>query len=562
MGKPSVKQFERCYKILEYLRKHTDENHKVSQAELRRCEELKECLGTSETFNEYINLLASTINSDETGKVLEENEWKIVFDAFKMSYGKGSEYINEDEIPEDNNGYLKIKNLYYQHEFSYDDLERMIESLYFSKTVSKKEADEISEKIVKYLANDFYSKRQKNILKVSDDISETERTVIADNLDIIQEAIENNVQISFYFNGYNRKNELVKSRNQKHTVSPYYIVADDGKYYLLACNESYEEKKTWIYRIDLMSEIEIPNKNKRLKINGDRATNKKDVKNLPLKWDEKFQFEHLNMSYDEPVMVKVRIYSPKGEDKKISKKPDYTFLHDSFGGTFKFVETDKTDPDYDIFRVKCSPYGITNWALEFSDRVEILEPQDVRDRVIEKIQKLNAKYEEDKSKVVTLHKKISSSNYLLKLDRNNDLLRVYKKVETEKIRDYYSLRKDFSMDNYVVYEEIKQFNCIFGCSETPTPFGVFQVENKSYDWYITPYRPKNLANVEKLKFQGYLEIFEDYFIHSDIFAKNTDGTNEIVGTVKDGGTTGCVRVNSDDLKWLLDNIPVKTTVML
>lgn len=168
----------------------------------------------------------------------------------------------------------------------------------------------------------------------------------------------------------------------------------------------------------------------------------------------------------------------------------------------------------------------------------------------------------DKMKVITLQKEFSRSKYLLKLDRNSNLLRVYEKSDPQKIWDYYSLRKDFSMDKYLLYEEVKQFKCIYGHTETPTPFGVFQVENKSNDWYVTPYRPKNLKNVGILKFQGYLEIFEDYFIHSDIFAENTDGTNEIVGTVKDGGTTGCVRVNSDDLKWLLDNIPVKTTVML
>jgi hypothetical protein len=112
------KQFERCYKILEYLRKHTDENHKMSQAQLRRQDELKECLGTSETFNEYINTIASTVNSDASGKILDEAEWKIVFDAYKMKNGKGSEYVDDAEIPRDNNDQLKVKNLYYQHEFS------------------------------------------------------------------------------------------------------------------------------------------------------------------------------------------------------------------------------------------------------------------------------------------------------------------------------------------------------------------------------------------------------------------------------------------------------------
>lgn len=43
--------------------------------------------------------------------------------------------------------------------------------------------------------------------------------------------------------------------------------------------------------------------------------------------------------------------------------------------------------------MKCSPYAMVNWALQYSDRVEVLEPVEVREQVIKKIKNLAIKYE-------------------------------------------------------------------------------------------------------------------------------------------------------------------------
>ena len=43
-------------------------------------------------------------------------------------------------------------------------------------------------------------------------------------------------------------------------------------------------------------------------------------------------------------------------------------------------------------RVNCSPYAMANWAMQYSGRVEVLEPQSVRESIVEKIQALNQKY--------------------------------------------------------------------------------------------------------------------------------------------------------------------------
>ena len=57
-----------------------------------------------------------------------------------------------------------------------------------------------------------------------------------------------------------------------------------------------------------------------------------------------------------------------------------------------YFATEKIEPYDDIVEVVCSPYGMVNWALQYSDRVEVLEPIDVRNKVIEKINKLCMKY--------------------------------------------------------------------------------------------------------------------------------------------------------------------------
>lgn len=217
------------------------------------------------------------------------------------------------------------------------------------------------------------------------------------NLLTIQKAIDNNVQISFRFNGYTYQKKLKPIRDRKDTVSPYYIVASGGRYYLLACKEVMIKGETVrnmsIWRIDLMTDIEIPGVNKEAGITGEPRIPKRDVENLPMEWTEDFQLKHLNMSYDKPVWITLKIKSPKKEDDPTRRiRADYTFLHDWFGDKFKYVKTEKEAPYDDIVRVECSPFAMAHWALQYSDRVEVIAPEEIRNDVIGKIKDLNDKY--------------------------------------------------------------------------------------------------------------------------------------------------------------------------
>lgn len=375
-NKPS--KYERSYRILEYLKKNTDQEHKVKQSDLRKIEYLKQYIGNKETFNDTIVNMANAMNSDSNERINPEEEWRIVFDAFAKRYG--SEGTEEED--EEGTHRMPIRGLYYNHIFSYDEINSLIEGILFSKTMTPEDGKKLIEKIESHLTTKFYPKGAKQICRVNEP-QLTDKGRIRENLKMIQQAIDERVQISFRFCGYNRRKELEPVWEEKDTVSPYYLVANGGKYYLLACKEMRinEEliRKMSIWRVDLMGEMEIPGRDEKLGISGIPALKKEKVKHLPKQWSEDFHLSHLNMAFDEPVKIRLKI-------ARVREKADYTFLHDWFGDTFRFVGKS------DIVEVKCSPFAMVNWALQYSDRVEVLEPESIRQQVAEKVRRLYEKY--------------------------------------------------------------------------------------------------------------------------------------------------------------------------
>ena len=393
-------RFERMFKIWEYLKKNTDKDHPTTQAEMR--ESLDEFMGDKETFNRLIKDMAYIMNSDEHGYKREE-DWKIYFHDFKKIYGDAAEDYDEEakfDRDEEYEGFadrsMRIKGLYYNRTFSYDEINSIIEGILSTKTLDTKSAGRLIEKVEQNLTTKFYKKGAKQICKVMEpELADREQLRI--NLLTIQKAIDNNVRISFRFNGYTYQKKLEPVKDRKDMVSPYYIVASGGRYYLLACKEvlikGEKVKNMSIWRIDLMTDIEIPGINEQMKVMGIPRIPKKDVDNLPMEWTEDFQLKHLNMFYDKPIWITLKIKSPKQEDDPARRnKADYTFLHDWFGDNFRYVKTEKTAPYDDIVKVECSPLAMVHWALQYSDRVEVVAPEGVRNDVIGKIKALSAKY--------------------------------------------------------------------------------------------------------------------------------------------------------------------------
>lgn len=82
----------------------------------------------------------------------------------------------------------------------------------------------------------------------------------------------------------------------------------------------------------------------------------------------------------------------KKEDGCTPVDPVYTFLHDYFGDTYRFIAVDENDSDYDIVTVTCTSFGMENFAMQYADRMEVLKPLELREKIRNKAQAMAERY--------------------------------------------------------------------------------------------------------------------------------------------------------------------------
>lgn len=363
--KDNQRFLERCFKLLEYLRKNTDHKHAITQKKLREDTEIKDYLGNNETFNRTIRQLANTLNF-KGSEVRPEDEWVLVYKAFAKYYGENGGFYDDNDSEMSNS----VRGIYFNHIFTDDELTAIINALNTSKAVSREQSDKIICKLKNRLAPDFY-KEPKYKLEY---LEYTDSPQLAENICIIQQAISERKQISFVFNYYNKDKRLAATKPGPTRISPYYIVSDNGRFYLIG---SHKNNIMYIYRIDLMTSISISTIDN-LPI---RSEEKHKIRNMPQAMSEEFKARHLNMSYEAPITAEF-----KNNKKSGNGDSNYTFIHDYFGNNFDVV-----DLEDNIVRVRCSKFGIINFAIQFGEYVEVLD-EGLRKDIAKRVKQLSEKY--------------------------------------------------------------------------------------------------------------------------------------------------------------------------
>ena len=214
------------------------------------------------------------------------------------------------------------------------------------------------------------------------------KTKFAESLKTLQYAVNNLAQVRFKFNRYNAEHELVPTSEYIHELSLYHLVVYHDNYYCIGLKKG--DNRVWHYRVDLMTDVEIV-LDEEGKIVPVRLT---EFEGLPIfnsDWNpEKYLAEHLNMAYDKPRDIRIKI-----------KETDYTIIHDWFGGHYEKVDEvtgaddDGNESRYDIVKVRTSPSMIVHWAMQYGSRVEIMEER-VREKIYYEIRKVSEIYH-DKS---------------------------------------------------------------------------------------------------------------------------------------------------------------------
>lgn len=130
---------------------------------------------------------------------------------------------------------------------------------------------------------------------------------------------------------------------------------------------------------------------------------------------------------------------------------------------------------------------------------------------------------------------IVDTDYVITISQDNQKMRVYKK----------------DVDNYDI---VKEFSVSTGMSSEHTPNGLFTVKQNRGPWFFS--QKYNSGAKYFVEFRG------NYLFHSIPF--HEDQTVDYIEANKLGSkvSTGCIRLPVDDAKWIYDNMPADTLVII
>lgn len=150
-----ISKEEKMIRLLQYLKRYTDENNPASLPLIDYYFEekykIKNFLGHKTTRRNLIKNLVAILNSDANGNLLPEEEWKLVYDDFVRDVKSPGDY---DEH--------RICNLYYIQDFSDTEIDYIKSSIRTNAELEDDTKQQLISKIEKHLQNENYHKRGLN----------------------------------------------------------------------------------------------------------------------------------------------------------------------------------------------------------------------------------------------------------------------------------------------------------------------------------------------------------------------------------------------------------------
>lgn len=304
--------------ILNILKEYSDNEHRLQQQDI-------------------IDLLDSNYGISCERRAIKNNIVSLQEMGYEIEYGKGY--------------YLKTRD------FTDAELRLLIDSIFSSNTISDKEAHQLVKKLEKY-SNKYFKFHVAHIHSASSG-KNAENLKVMESIAAIDTAISKGKKISFSYLQYGLDFKLHPKRDIRYIVSPYQMISNKGKYFLIGNYDSYDDISH--YRIDRIVDVEV------LK---DPRKPMKNVKGLE---------NGLNIS--EYISEHVYMFSGKSEHIKIRVNENMMdTLIDNFGKDFRVT---LGEDSYIIVDLKCNPDAFFYWVMQYGQHIEVLEPESMRARIKE-----------------------------------------------------------------------------------------------------------------------------------------------------------------------------------
>lgn len=252
-------------------------------------------------------------------------------------------------------------------DFSDSELRLLTDGVLASRHIPENRAKELIGKL-EGLSSIYFKKRMRHVCNISQ-MSHSENQTLFYVIDILDEAIEKNRQVKFFYNHYGIDKKLHHLHEFKATVNPYQMVVTNGRYYLIGNNDKFDNVVHW--RLDLITDIEPL-----------------DTPSKPME-----KVKGLEHGLDLPRHLAEHIYMFSGESARVKMRVKASTVHDVIDWFGTDVSITPEDEDTCIVRLKANEHAMLYWTLQFGKYVEILEPEELKDEIKRSIMEMRELYD-------------------------------------------------------------------------------------------------------------------------------------------------------------------------
>lgn len=257
----------------------------------------------------------------------------------------------------------------FSRQFDVSEIRYITDALFSSKSISGKQASDLSCKVNACLSK--YQRKKYNYIYKSTQINRSENKELFYTLELIEEAKQRGKRVSFEYLTFDKNGKAQSRMNGfRYIVSPYYSVNSNGGYYLI-CNYREKYKPISCFRLDYMIKPRIEDDWPIKPID-----TLKDLKHFDIA-------EYLNNN----------LYLLDGEvinaEIEVLNEESVQYVVDYFGKNATIREKDGKI----IASIKCNENALFYWYMQYSEVMTILSPRSLIDRVKAEAERILKKYE-------------------------------------------------------------------------------------------------------------------------------------------------------------------------
>lgn len=254
-----------------------------------------------------------------------------------------------------------------QREFEPSEVTFLIDAVFSSKSINSAQSQILANKMSQFLS--VYERKKYKYVCKADEIIRSDNKQLFYTIDILNEAIEKGKKVQFNYNRFYFDKETRNKKNQKsYIINPYFLINNQGKYYLVCNYDYYNEIAN--YKVELISNIKILDEDIKPIKSLTGCENGIDM--------AKYANENIYMFHNKTVNATL----------KINDEYSSEYVMEWFGKNARFYEKNNS-----IFAdVTANEQALIYWCLQYGETIELIQPVDTREAIKNKIDILNKRY--------------------------------------------------------------------------------------------------------------------------------------------------------------------------